>query len=105
MKIGLADVDLQLSNLCLMKLSEYHTRRGDWVEWWNPKGRYDLVYKSRVLTDTNPKDTIEVNNAEQGPSRPHWWMAGAAKTSRMRSNTSGRTTFYIRGFWERPTAF
>lgn len=52
-------------NLCLMKLSEYHTRRGDRVEWWSPKGRYDLVYKSRVFTDTYSKDTIVVNNAEQ----------------------------------------
>ena len=53
MKIGLIDVDSHnFPNLCLMKLSEYHTRRGDRVEWWSPKGRYDLVYKSRVFTDT-----------------------------------------------------
>ena len=78
MKIGLIDVDSHnFPNLCLMKLYEYHTRRGDRVEWWSPKGRYDLVYKSRV----------------------------AEKTSPMRSSTSGRTTFCIRGFWERPTAF
>ena len=103
MKIGLVDVDSHnFPNLCLMKLSEYHTRRGDRVEWWSPKGRYDLVYKSRVFTDTYSQDTIVVNNADQviqgGTGR-------AGKTSRMRSNTSGRTTFYIRGFWERPTAF
>ena len=30
-----------------------------------PKGRYDLVYKSRVFTDTYSKDTIVVNNAEK----------------------------------------
>lgn len=66
MKIGLIDVDSHnFPNLCLMKLSEYHTRRGDRVEWWSPKGRYDLVYKSRVFTDTYSKDTIVVNNAEQ----------------------------------------
>lgn len=29
------------------------------------KGRYDLVYKSRVFTDTYSKDTITVTNAEQ----------------------------------------
>ena len=62
MKIGLIDVDSHnFPNLCLMKLSEYHTRRGDRVAWWSPKGRYDLVYKSRVLTDTYSKDTIVVN--------------------------------------------
>ena len=71
MKIGLVDVDSHnFPNLCLMKLSEYHTReyhtrRGDRVEWWSPKGRYDLVYKSRVFTDTYSKDTIVVNNADQ----------------------------------------
>ena len=66
MKIGLVDVDSHnFPNLCLMKLSEYHTRRGDQVEWWSPKGRYDLVYKSRVFTDTYSKDTIVVNNADQ----------------------------------------
>ena len=66
MKIGLVDVDSHnFPNLCLMKLSEYHTRRGDRVEWWSPKGRYDLVYKSRVFTDTYSKDTIVVNNAEK----------------------------------------
>lgn len=52
-------------NLCLMKLSEYHTRRGDRVEWWNPKGHYDLVYKSRVFTDTYSKDRIIVTNADK----------------------------------------
>ena len=66
MKIGLVDVDSHnFPNLCLMKLSEYHTQRGDRVEWWSPKGRYDLVYKSRVFTDTYSQDTIVVNNADQ----------------------------------------
>ena len=75
-----------------MKLSEYHTRRGDRVEWWSPKGRYDLVYKSRVFTDTYSKDTIVVNNADkviQGGTA----TGRAEKTSPMRSSTSGRTTF------------
>ena len=35
-----------------MKLSAYHKAKGHTVEWWNAKGRYDLVYKSRVFTDT-----------------------------------------------------
>lgn len=66
MKIGLIDVDSHnFPNLCLMKLSEYHTRKGDRVEWWNPGGRYDLVYKSRVFTDTYSKDEIIVNNADE----------------------------------------
>lgn len=53
MKIGLIDVDSHnWPNLCLMKLSAYHKARGDLVEWWNPGNHYDLVYKSRVFTDT-----------------------------------------------------
>lgn len=66
MRVGLIDVDSHnFPNLCLMKLSEYHTRRGDRVEWWNPAKQYDLVYKSRVFTDTYSKDTIQVNNADK----------------------------------------
>lgn len=48
-----------------MKLSEYHTRHGDRVEWWDPAKQYDLVYKSRVFTDTYSKDTIQVSNADK----------------------------------------
>ena len=35
------------------------------VEWWKPAGWYDLVYKSRVFTDTYSKDTVIVSNASQ----------------------------------------
>lgn len=91
-------------NLCLMKLSEYHTRRGDRVEWWSPKGRYDLVYKSRVFTDTYSKDTIVVNNAEKVIQGGTGYGPGG-KDLPYEIDTSGRTTFCIRGFWERPTAF
>ena len=66
MRVGLIDVDSHnFPNLCLMKLSEYHTRRGDRVEWWDPAKQYDLVYKSLVFTDTYSKDTIQVNNADK----------------------------------------
>lgn len=66
MKIGLVDVDSHnWPNLCLMKLSSYHKAQGHQVEWWKPEGRYDVVYKSRVFTDTYSKDTVTVTNAEQ----------------------------------------
>lgn len=66
MKIGLIDVDSHnWPNLCLMKLSAYHKAQGHQVEWWSPDGRYDVVYKSRVFTDTYSKDTVEVKNAEK----------------------------------------
>ena len=64
MKIGLIDVDSHnWPNLCLMKLSAYHKAQGHSVEWWKPEGRYDVVYKSRVFTDTYSKDTVTVRNA------------------------------------------
>lgn len=57
MKIGLIDVDgHRWPNLCLMKLSAYHKARGDTVEWHDGRKRYDLVYMSRVFTDSYSKD-------------------------------------------------
>ena len=66
MKAGLVSVDSHnFPNLCLMKLSAYHKSQGDTVEWWKPAGWYDVVYKSRVFTDTYSKDTITVTNADE----------------------------------------
>ena len=57
MKIGLIDVDgHRWPNLCLMKLSAYHKARGDMVEWHDGRKHYDLVYMSRVFTDSYSKD-------------------------------------------------
>ena len=57
MRIGLIDVDgHHFPNLCLMKLSAYHKARGDTVEWYDNEKWYDLVYMSRVFTDTYSKD-------------------------------------------------
>jgi len=66
MRIGLVDVDSRnWPNLCLMKLSAYHKAHGNRVEWWKPEGCYDLVYKSRVFTDTYSKDSIYIANADK----------------------------------------
>lgn len=57
MKVGLRDVDgHHFPNLCLMKLSAYHKARGDMVEWHDGRKHYDLVYMSRVFTDTYSRD-------------------------------------------------
>lgn len=57
MKIGLIDVDSHnWPNLCLMKLSAYHKKIGDEVEWYDGRKKYDLVYMSRVFTDSYSKD-------------------------------------------------
>lgn len=52
MRIGLVDVDgHNFPNLALMKLSAWHKRRGDTVEFADPvEGRYDKVYMSKVFT-------------------------------------------------------
>lgn len=55
MKIGLIDVDgHNYPNLPLMKLSAWHKRNGDQVEWYNPmfSGHCDIVYKSKVFSFT-----------------------------------------------------
>lgn len=65
-RIGLIDVDShKFPNLCLMKLSAYHKAQGHQVCFWNPLFYFDVVYKSRVFTDTYSKDNITVRNAGQ----------------------------------------
>lgn len=70
MRIGLIDVDgHRWPNLCLMKLSAYHKARGDTVEWHDGRKGYDLVYMSRVFTDTYSKDyagTIHADHIIKG---------------------------------------
>lgn len=52
-------------NLCLMKLSDYHKARGDTVEWHDTGQHYDLVYMSRIFTDTYSKDYADPIHADQ----------------------------------------
>ena len=52
-------------NLCLMKLSTYHKERGDTVEWHDTGQHYDLVYMSRIFTDTYSKDYAEPIHADR----------------------------------------
>lgn len=45
MNIGLIDVDgHNFPNLALMKISSFHKKHGDDVEWWNGFQHYDKVY-------------------------------------------------------------
>ena len=56
MKIGLIDVDgHNFPNLPLMKLSAWHRKQGDSVEWYEPllSGHLDRVYMSKVFTFTD----------------------------------------------------
>ena len=55
MKIGLIDVDgHNYPNLALMKLSAWHKRKGDHVEWYQPlfSGHMDKVYTSKIFSFT-----------------------------------------------------
>lgn len=63
MNIGLIDVDSHnFPNLALMKISAYHKRRGDHVEWWWGFGEYDIVYMSKIFDNTYTKDVDEPYN-------------------------------------------
>lgn len=55
MKIGLVDVDgHNFPNLPLMKLSAWHKKQGDEVQWYQPmfSGHLDRVYLSKVFSFT-----------------------------------------------------
>lgn len=53
MNIGLIDIDGHgFPNIALMKLSAWHKQNGDDVEWYNGLEHYDLVYKSKVFSDS-----------------------------------------------------
>jgi hypothetical protein len=57
MKIGLADVDSRsFPNLPLMKLSAYHKKCGDTVEFASAFEHYDILYMSKIFTFT-PDDS------------------------------------------------
>lgn len=54
MRIGLIDVDgHNFPNLALMRISAWHKAQGDDVEWWwTDFIHYDIVYMSKVFSDT-----------------------------------------------------
>lgn len=63
MHIGLIDCDSHnFPNLALMKLSAWHNKQGDSVEWYMPfSERYDKVYISKVFSFTPDYDLCCVN--------------------------------------------
>lgn len=66
MKIGLIDVDgHSFPNLALMKISAYHKKRGDEVEWCFPMSHYDIVYQSKVFDDTYSPDIDWIPQADR----------------------------------------
>lgn len=67
MRIGLIDVDgHNFPNLALMKLSAWHKAQGDTVEWWyTDLIHYDIVYMSKVFSDSYSPDVPEPLNADK----------------------------------------
>jgi len=66
MYIGLIDVDSHnFPNLALMKISAWHKKRGDTVEWAFPLAKYDIVYQSKVFDDTYSPDIEWIPQAEK----------------------------------------
>lgn len=53
MNIGLIPVDSTYPNLALMKISAWHKKNGDQVEWYNPFDWYDKVYMSKIFSFTS----------------------------------------------------
>ena len=66
MRIGLIDVDgHNFPNLALMRISTYHKSIGDTVEWWwSDLIHYDVVYMSKIFSNTYSKDVPEPMNAD-----------------------------------------
>ena len=67
MKIGLIDVDgHNFPNLALMRISAYHKKRGDEVEWWFSNFvHYDIVYMSKIFSSSYSEDTEEPYNVDK----------------------------------------
>jgi hypothetical protein len=59
MKIGLIDVDgHNYPNFALMKISAYHKKLGDTVQWADYFDHYDIVYMSKIFTFTPDHPTL-----------------------------------------------
>lgn len=66
MRIGLIDVDgHKFPNLALMKISAFHKKKGDDVEWCFPLAHYDIVYQSKVFDDTYSPDIDWIPQADK----------------------------------------
>lgn len=73
MKVALHDAERDhmphktYPNLALMKISAWHKRQGDHVEWWEPllNQTYDIVYSSKVF-DFTPENPFLPQNTIKG---------------------------------------
>jgi len=58
LKIGLFDIDSKYHNLALMKISAYHKRKGDEVEFYNSLWgyTYNIIYCSKIFRKSHKND-------------------------------------------------
>lgn len=64
MKVRLLANDSKIPNLAIMKISTYHKRLGDDVDWYNPIFDYedtDILYHSQIFTFTPPYQYYPIN--------------------------------------------
>lgn len=67
-KIGLIDVDHHnFPNIALMKISAWHKKLGNSVEWYTPFEHYDIVYVSKVFSFSEDwREPINADNVIYG---------------------------------------
>lgn len=65
MKIGLIDVDgHHFPNIALMKIGAHYKNQGHSVEWWSAESFYDIVYMSKVFSETYSPDIPIPSNSK-----------------------------------------
>ena len=67
MRVGIVQVDGKWPNLALAKLAAHHRAAGDEVEWFSPLDGADIVYASKIFTDT-PDDPYLPEDVVRGGS-------------------------------------
>ena len=74
MLIGIHDAEKEhfkcktFPNLALMKISAYHKKQDDTVEWWDPSrnNEYDMVYSSKIFDFTQENSQLPPNTIKGG---------------------------------------
>lgn len=49
MNIGLYDIDSKIANLAIMKISAWHKKQDDNVQWYMPLMQFDKIYVSKIF--------------------------------------------------------
>ena len=100
MRVAVIDVDgHNFPNLPLMKLSAWHKRKGDLVEWYDPMTAWinppDKVYMSKVFTFTpDYPHPVSATEIIRGVPDIHTRLAGIR--CRKKLSISTRTMAYTR---------